>query len=93
MHSTYKIIVGRSQDIRGPYLDKDGKRLVRGGGSLVAAGDAENWAAVGHPAAYTFDGTDYLVFHAYDLKDRGRPKLRVRKIHWQDGWPEIDLGE
>ena len=93
VHSTYKIIVGRSQDIRGPYLDKDGERLVRGGGTLVSVGDGENWAATGHPAAYTFDGVDYLVFHAYDLKDRGKAKLRVRKIQWQDGWPVIDLGE
>jgi len=93
VNSTYKIIVGRSQDIRGPYLDKDGKRLVRGGGTIVAVGDGENWAAAGHAAAYTFQGADYLAFHAYDLKDRGKAKLRVREIHWQDGWPAIDLGE
>lgn len=93
VNSTYKVIVGRSKDIRGPYLDKDGKRLVRGGGTLVVTGDGENWAAAGHPAAYTFDGTDYLAFHAYDLKDRGRPKLRVREIRWDDGWPAVDLGE
>jgi arabinan endo-1,5-alpha-L-arabinosidase len=91
--STYKIIVGRAEDIRGPYLDSDGNRLVRGGGTIVAVGDGENWAAAGHPAAYTFDGVDYLVFHAYDLKDRGRSKLRVRKVRWDDGWPSIELGE
>lgn len=91
--STYKVIVGRSKDIRGPYLDKDGNRLARGGGTIVAVGDDENWAATGHPAAYTFDGTDYLVFHAYDRKDEGKAKLRVRKIDWQDGWPTIDVGE
>lgn len=91
--STYKVIVGRSQDIRGPYLDKDGKRLVRGGGTLVVEGDGEQWAAAGHPSAYTFDDSDYLVFHAYDLKDRGKSKLRVREIRWEDGWPAVDLGE
>ncbi len=91
--STYKVIVGRSKDIRGPYLDRDGKRLVRGGGTLIAQGDGENWAACGHPSAYTFDGKDYVVFHAYDLKDRGKAKLRIREIDWQDGWPTIDLGE
>lgn len=91
--STYKVVVGRAEDIRGPYLDKEGKRLVRGGGTVIATGDGEEWAATGHPAAYTFDGTDYLVFHAYDLKDRGRSKLRVRPIKWQEGWPAIDVGE
>lgn len=91
--STYKIIVGRSKNIRGPYRDKEGKRLVRGGGTLIGEGDGENWAAVGHPSAYSFDDKDYLVFHAYDLKDRGRPKLRVREIKWEDGWPSVQLGE
>jgi len=91
--SSYKVIVGRSEDIRGPYLDKDGKRLVRGGGTVIAFSDGDNWAAAGHPAAYTFDGTDYLVFHAYDLKDQGKAKLRVREITWKDGWPEVMLGE
>jgi arabinan endo-1,5-alpha-L-arabinosidase len=91
--STYKVIVGRSKEIRGPYLDRDGKRLVRGGGTVISSGDGENWAAVGHPAAYTFGGTDYLVAHAYDLKHRGAPKLRVRQINWEDGWPSITLGE
>jgi len=93
VNSTYKIIVGRSKDIRGPYLDKDGNRLVRGGGTIIARGDSENWAAAGHPSAYTFDGTDYLVFHAYDRKDEGKPKLRIREIKWEAGWPVISLGE
>lgn len=93
VNSTYKIVVGRSKNIRGPYLDKDGKRLVRGGGTIVSRGDEENWAAVGHNSAYTFDGTDYLVFHAYDRKDGGQAKLRIREIKWEDGWPSIDLGE
>ena len=87
------MIVGRAKDIRGPYLDHDGKRLVRGGGTVLAIGDGDNWAACGHSAAYTFDGKDYLAFHAYDIKDDGKAKLRVREIMWKDGWPEITLGE
>ncbi len=93
VNSTYKILVGRSKDIRGPYLDQDARRLVRGGGTLVAEGDGEDWAAAGHCAAYTFDGKDYLVFHAYDLKDRGKAKLRAREIEWYEGWPRVSLGD
>ncbi len=88
--SSYKIMVGRSKNIRGPYLDKSGNNLAKGGGSLVAQGNDE-WAAVGHQAAYTFDNTDYLIFHAYDLKDDGKPKLRIEKIKWVNNWPEIEL--
>jgi arabinan endo-1,5-alpha-L-arabinosidase len=90
VESSYKILVGRSKDIRGPYLDKEGANLTYGGGTLVAKGN-EEWAAVGHQAAYTFDDKDYLIFHAYDRKDEGRPKLRIEEISWEEGWPEINL--
>ncbi|PAU95864.1 arabinan endo-1,5-alpha-L-arabinosidase [Aliifodinibius salipaludis] len=88
--STYKIVVGRSKDITGPYFDRAGKKMIHGGGSLVAKGN-DQWTAVGHNAAYTFDGTDYLVFHGYDKSDEGNSKLIIKEINWQDGWPTIDF--
>jgi arabinan endo-1,5-alpha-L-arabinosidase len=88
--STYKMIVGRAKNFAGPYVDRDGVRLDRGGGTILLKGD-ENWYGVGHNAVATFDGTDYLVFHAYDAKDeRGRSKLRIEKLRWDaDGWPVV----
>ena len=95
VESTYKVVVGRSKNITGPYIDKEGEPMVRGGGSLVVHGiDAsERWAALGHNSAYTFEGTDYLVFHAYDTQDEGRSKLMVEPIEWTDGWPVVMLNE
>ncbi|WP_217988300.1 arabinan endo-1,5-alpha-L-arabinosidase [Aliifodinibius salipaludis] len=90
LNSSYKIKVGRSKDITGPYLDKSGEKLIHGGGTLIAKGN-EDWAAVGHQAAYTFDGTDYLIFHGYDKSDEGKAKLIIRKIKWNEGWPDISL--
>ncbi|MCF7802760.1 MAG: arabinan endo-1,5-alpha-L-arabinosidase [Candidatus Marinimicrobia bacterium] len=88
--STYKIKVGRSKDITGPYLDRANQKMIHGGGTLVAKGNAE-WAAVGHQAAYTFDGTDYLIFHGYDVSDDGNAKLWISEIQWEDeGWPSVD---
>lgn len=90
-NSTYKVMVGRSDSVKGPYLDRDGKRLLEGGGSLVVKGN-EKWHGVGHNAAYTFDGNDYLVFHGYDASDQGKPKLLIRTLIWtEDGWPEVFL--
>ena len=89
--STYKVVVGRSDTITGPYLDKEGEDMRQGGGTLVVAGN-EAWAGVGHNAAYTFDGTDYLVFHGYDKTDEGRSKLWIKEILWDaDGWPYVTL--
>jgi len=39
--STYNIRVGRSRAITGPYMDRDGKPMSEGGGTLFLASDAE----------------------------------------------------
>jgi arabinan endo-1,5-alpha-L-arabinosidase len=91
VESTYKIMVGRAKDVRGPYLDKDGKRMDEGGGSLVLEGN-QLWNGVGHNSAYTFGGKDYLIYHAYDAKDGGKPKLKIQELKWdKDSWPDVTL--
>jgi arabinan endo-1,5-alpha-L-arabinosidase len=85
--STYNIRVGRSEKITGPYLDKEGVNLAKNGGTLVLGGDTgpvKKFYARGHNSVHTFDGVDYLAFHAYtDTFER----LGIEKISWQDGWP------
>jgi arabinan endo-1,5-alpha-L-arabinosidase len=80
--STYKIVVGRSKQLQGPYLDKSGKDMAKGGGSLVLSGN-DQWPGVGHNSVYSFNGRDYLVFHAYDAADNGRSKLKILEIDWE----------
>jgi len=89
--STYKVVVGRSREITGPYRDREGEDMRFGGGTLVVQGDSA-WAGVGHSATYTFGGTDYLVFHGYAVFDEGRSKLWIREIEWdEEGWPRVTL--
>lgn len=91
--STYHVVVGRSRSVTGPYLDKEGKDMVNGGGSLVIGGD-KDWVALGHNGAYTFDGKDYLVAHAYETADRFMQKLKVLEMTWdREGWPVVDQRE
>lgn len=86
--SDYKVVVGRSEKATGPFIDKNGVRLDSNGGTIVVQGDGKEWFGAGHNSAYTFDGKDYLIFHGYDAKDRGRSKLRIEEIKWdKDGWP------
>jgi len=88
--STYKIAVGRSEKVTGPYLDKDGTDMAKGGGTVIVRGD-ENYAGVGHQAVASFDSSYYIVYHGYDLKNNGRSKLVIKKIKWSiDGWPIVD---
>lgn len=89
MKSNYKVVVGRSETVTGPYLDKDGKSMAQGGGSLVIQGNAD-YVGVGHNAAYHFDGKDYFICHAYSAKEDGAPKLIIREMTWTpDGWPIV----
>lgn len=90
IESNYKIMVGRADSITGPYKDRNGQQMVYGGGTLVLQGN-QRWPGVGHNAVYTFDDTDYLVFHAYDAEDEGKPKLRIEKLQWDaEGWPVVE---
>lgn len=90
VNSTYNIRVGRSATLTGPYLDRSGQPLTQGGGSPLLQGDA-HWHGVGHSATYTFDGRDYLIYHAYDAADGGRSKLQIRPLGWDaDGWPRVE---
>ncbi len=88
--STYKVVVGRSERMMGPYLDKTGLAMAKGGGSIVIDG-GDKWAGAGHNSAYQFDGQDYFVFHAYDLADEGKPKLKIASMSWDaEGWPIVE---
>ena len=88
--STYKLMIGRAKSVRGPYFDKEGRDLALGGGSLLLAGD-KDWPGLGHNSAYTFDGKDYIIFHAYEAADNGLQKLKIAEIKWDSElWPVVD---
>ena len=84
-------MVGRSEKITGPYLDKKDMAMLQNGGSLVVQGDGKEWHGTGHNSVYTFEGKDYLVCHGYDAGDRGRSKLIIKELKWdKDGWPVLE---
>jgi arabinan endo-1,5-alpha-L-arabinosidase len=88
--STYRIVIGRAKEVTGPYLDKDGRNLAQGGGTLLLAGN-KDWPGLGHNSTYTFDGKDYLIFHAYEAADNGLQKLKIAELKWDAGlWPVVD---
>jgi arabinan endo-1,5-alpha-L-arabinosidase len=87
VNSTYNIRVGRSSDVTGPYVDREGSPMIGGGGTLVYGG-SDRWRGPGHNAIYIEDDTYYLIFHSYDAKAGGTPTLRIEKLIWdEDDWP------
>lgn len=92
-NSTYHLAVGRSKQVTGPYVDRSGKDMNQGGGSLLIKGN-KNWIGLGHNSAYSWDGKDYLVLHAYETADKYLQKLKILNIHWdKEGWPLVDPKE
>jgi len=87
IESNYKVMAGRSENITGPYVDKNGFKMIYGGGTPVLTGN-KDWPGVGHCGVYTFEGQDYIIYHGYDAKDHGKSKLLIDKLTWDsDGWP------
>ena len=87
--STYNIRVGRSRSLTGPYIDRSGKPMMEGGGTLVVAGSGR-WAGTGHCSVLQEKEGDWLVYHAYDTEWRGVSTLRISAIRWdKEGWPTI----
>jgi arabinan endo-1,5-alpha-L-arabinosidase len=87
VNSNYKIMVGRSTSITGPYVDRDGTPLLSDGGTLVLEGDVR-WKGPGHNAILHTTAGDYNVYHSYDAQANGAPVLRIAQMTWSsDGWP------
>ncbi|AUW59640.1 arabinan endo-1,5-alpha-L-arabinosidase [Sphingobium sp. SCG-1] len=90
--STYYTVIGRSKQITGPYLGKDGSKMMEGGGTIFIRADLpeqDRFRGPGHAGVLRDkDGTDYVVYHAYDKTNAGAPTLRIAPIRWgADGWP------
>jgi arabinan endo-1,5-alpha-L-arabinosidase len=87
--SSYRIMVGRSDKIIGPYFDRDGKALMSGGGTLLMAGGSA-WRGPGGQSVLLNSGSDLLVFHSYSVTT-GRPALQISTIVWENGWPRAGM--
>lgn len=89
INSTYNVRVGRSDSLTGPYVDRDGVPLTEGGGTLILSAYGQ-WKGPGHNGILVEDGVFWMVYHAYDSKQIGIPKLRIESIAWDaDGWPSL----
>lgn len=91
-HSTYRTMVGRSKDVTGPYVDRDGKPMMEGGGTQILSPN-DKWLGPGGESVFQRKSEpDLLVFHAYDATT-GRPAMHISTIAWKDGWPVVTLGD
>jgi arabinan endo-1,5-alpha-L-arabinosidase len=84
--STYRIMVGRSKSVTGPYVDRSGKAMTAGGGTEVMAGHGSIHGP-GHEAVFTDSDADVLVYHYY--ADSGASYLGINLIRYESDWPVV----
>jgi arabinan endo-1,5-alpha-L-arabinosidase len=89
VESTYNVRVGRAKQISGPYVDRDGQAMREGGGTLILSA-YDRWRGPGHNGIFVENATYWIVYHAYDAKQVGIPKLRIESLNWDtEGWPSV----
>jgi arabinan endo-1,5-alpha-L-arabinosidase len=99
--STYRILVGRSKSLFGPYLDAKGNDLMDGkSGELVLRGNSAQTAIAGpgHNAELITDsaGQNWMLYHGMELRKpklangTNRRALFLDPLLWKDGWPLVE---
>jgi arabinan endo-1,5-alpha-L-arabinosidase len=97
--STYRICVGRSTAVTGPYLDKQGKDMLNGGGTPFLDTTLP-YVGPGHAGIIEDHGRYWLSCHYEGIASQagaagprgGGSRLAVLPLRWtEDNWPQIDL--
>jgi hypothetical protein len=93
--STYAMVVVRSKNILGPYVDKKGRSILKGTNYEIINQGNSRFSGPGHNSEIITDddGNDWVLYHAYDL-NRSSPvrTLMLSQVKWVDGWPVIHNG-
>jgi arabinan endo-1,5-alpha-L-arabinosidase len=85
--STYRVMVGRSTSVTGPYVDRAGVPLMNGGGTEILAGHG-SINGPGHQTVFTDEDSDVLMYHYY--ADSGASFLGINLLGYDDaGWPYV----
>lgn len=95
-HSTYRVVMARSKQLLGPYVDKEGRAALDNGFSLMLERNLDV-IGPGHNANFVTDdaGHHWMLYHGFDAKEpeAGR-KVYLDRIEWDsEGWPMVRNGQ
>ncbi|TDD59979.1 arabinan endo-1,5-alpha-L-arabinosidase [Kribbella antibiotica] len=85
--STYRVMVGRSTSVTGPYRDRNGTAMTSGGGTEILASHGSIHGP-GHQDVFSDTDSDILVYHYY--ADDGTSLLGINWLTWDSAnWPVV----
>ena len=90
--STYRVVVGRSLNLFGPYLDAHNLPMIENEYELFLSGN-DKFVGPGHGSTIITDkdGKTWYIYHSY-IKGEGEKGRRpmLDEVRWnKDGWPYI----
>ena len=91
MNSTYNIRVGRSRKVIGPYIDKEGNDMLKGGGTLLLGNQGPLFGP-GHAGILIENGKSWFTsdFEG-DTRMGGKATLSIMPLSWKSGWPVVEV--
>nr|MDT0659291.1 family 43 glycosylhydrolase [Micromonospora sp. DSM 115978] len=85
--STYRVMVGRSTSVTGPFVDRNGAQLASGGGTQILASHG-SINGPGHQAVLADNDGDLLVYHYY--ANNNASLLGLNRLGYDSaGWPYV----
>jgi beta-xylosidase len=93
LKSTYTTVVGRSENLWGPYTDKQGRPMMENRHEVLIRKN-EAFVGVGHNSEIVQDnaGNDWILYHGYCVENTNGRSLFLDRITWTDDWPEVAGG-
>ena len=92
-NSTYQTVVGRSESLFGPYVNRSGRRMLDNQHEILIYAN-ENFVGCGHNSIIQQDdaGQTWIIFHGYvrSEADNGR-YVFLNQLYWdEEGWPYVE---
>ena len=93
LESTYTTVVGRSENLWGPYTDKQGRPMMQNNHEAVISKNG-HFVGVGHNSGLVQDkaGNDWILYHGFSVVNQSGRRLFLDKIVWVDNWPTVAGG-
>ncbi len=90
VNSTYTTVVGRSDNLFGPYLDKQGRSMMDNHHEVLIGKNAK-FVGTGHNSEIVQDkkGQDWIFYHAVSVDNPEGRVLLMDKVTWENDWPVV----